>query len=158
MARSVMASRNRSSMWRNSLKNALDLKKKIYTKVYVFPIPREERPYDLLAVAVPQYDPIEKARGRLVPKALCKQIDTCSNDDQVDFTVYVNQNQPFYFASDFKKNEVGYSAIDTLSHEFLHGMGFSDCLRSGTCNANVVPFFEKKHWTLREHRRDQILF
>ncbi|KAJ9070218.1 hypothetical protein DSO57_1010703 [Entomophthora muscae] len=124
--------------------NALNLKKEIYAQIAIGPFTDEEGEGTILGFTEPEYDHKEMARGRLVPKALCKQIGICSNDDQADFTISLNQNQPFYFASDFGKNEVGSSAIDTLAHEFIHGMGFSDCLISGLCNANVVPFFKKK--------------
>ncbi|KAJ9069250.1 hypothetical protein DSO57_1020337 [Entomophthora muscae] len=123
--------------------NALNLKKEIYAQIAVGSFSGENVADTILGSTELEYDPIEKARGRLVPKALCKQIGTCSNDDQADFTVFINKDQPFYFASDFGEKEVGSSAIDTLAHEFLHGMGFSDCIISGFCNANVVPFFKK---------------
>ncbi|KAJ9086328.1 hypothetical protein DSO57_1005035 [Entomophthora muscae] len=84
----------------------------------------------------------QKAPGTFIPRALCKQIDLCSNDDKVDFTVTINPSQPFYFASDFGKNQNGYSAIDTLAHEFVHGLGFTDCFSSDISNANIIPFFE----------------
>ncbi|KAJ9075677.1 hypothetical protein DSO57_1033662 [Entomophthora muscae] len=122
--------------------NALSLKKEISVAVNFYPFSAESGISKSLAIT-----DVESALSKnnpcfFIPRALCKQIDTCSNEDEIDFTVTINQNKRFYFASDFGENQDGYSAIDTLAHEFVHGMGFSDCFTSGSCNANIVPLFQ----------------
>ncbi|KAJ9053874.1 hypothetical protein DSO57_1020182 [Entomophthora muscae] len=122
------------------LENALSLKEEIYAKVEVGHNSYMDKKGYGLATTYVGNDRNEFTPGTIIPRALCNQIGSCK-PTYYDFIVCVNQNQPFYFASDFGKNEVGSSAIDTLAHEFIHGLGFLDCFSENSCSANLVPFF-----------------
>ncbi|KAJ9086331.1 hypothetical protein DSO57_1005038 [Entomophthora muscae] len=122
--------------------NALILKKEIYVAIDMDPTTVQTK---LRATAIAATNTahflFKEAPGTLIPRALCKQQSTCSNNNRVDFTVLINLNKRFYFASDFMRKQDGYSAIDTLAHEFIHGMGFSTKTSGKSCNANLAPGF-----------------
>ncbi|KAJ9078015.1 hypothetical protein DSO57_1011062 [Entomophthora muscae] len=125
--------------------NALSLKKEISVAVNFRPFSVESGVNKDLADTQIRSALLKNNPCFSIPRALCKQINTCSKDDEIDFTVTINQNKRFYFASDFGEKQDGYSAIDTLAHEFVHGMGFSDCFTSGSCNTNIVPMFQTRY-------------
>ncbi|KAJ9073857.1 hypothetical protein DSO57_1012187 [Entomophthora muscae] len=137
--------------------NAFKVKKRINVKVQLVDCQDENGLADnVLASTAPNYSiPQYKVPDKYYPNALLKQTQG-DNFGPLDFTVLINGNSKFYFPEDFATLQNGYSIIDTITHEFLHGMGFSVDFADGILNAAIAPRFETE--SVLDKKPDTITF
>ncbi|KAJ9083021.1 hypothetical protein DSO57_1038897 [Entomophthora muscae] len=121
-----------------SLENAFSLEKRIDVRVVVDSGLKENVGATTKNEFVTGPDP--KA-NILYDRALAKQLFKVDAGDYPDFTVTFNGKKEYFFPGDYGTKKKGYLVVNTMAHEFLHGMGFGPLIQSNEPNNAVIPFY-----------------